>query len=127
MRYKKKLMKKLTAKEEELMQILWQLKKAFVKDIVAELPEPKPHYNTISTIIRKMEQKGFVGHISYGNTHQYYPLIEKEAYTKELMQNTINNYFGQSYKNLVSFFAKEDKISVDELKEIIKLIENKNK
>jgi predicted transcriptional regulator len=118
-------MNKLTNKEEEIMQVLWQLKKAFVKEIVAELPEPKPHYNTISTVIRKMENKGYVKYIAFGNTHQYYPAISKENYRKGYMQKTINNYFENSYKNVVSFFAKEEKISVDELKEIIKIIESK--
>jgi predicted transcriptional regulator len=120
-------MERLTNKEEEIMQVLWQLKKAFVKEVVAELPNPKPHYNTISTVIRKMEDKGFVKHIAYGNTHQYYPAISIEDYRKGYMQKTIHNYFEDSYKNVVSFFAKEEKISVEELQEIIKLIENKNK
>lgn len=119
-------MEKLTNKEEEIMQVLWQLKKAFVKEVVAELPNPKPHYNTISTVIRKMEDKGFVNHNSFGNTHQYFPTISKEVYRKGFMQKTIHNYFEDSYKNVVSFFAKEEKISVDELKEIIKIIENKS-
>ncbi len=118
-------MEKLTNKEEEIMQVLWKLKKAFVKEVVAELPSPKPHYNTISTTIRKMEDKGFVGYNAFGNTHQYFPTISKEAYRKTYMQKTITNYFEDSYKNVVSFFAKEEKISVEELKEIIRLIENK--
>lgn len=118
-------MDKLTQKEEELMQVLWQLDKAFVKDLVAELPEPKPHYNTVSTVIRKMEDKGFVSHQSFGTTFQYFPLISKEAYFKQFMTNTIHNYFDNSYKNVVSFLAQEEKISVAELKEIIQLIENK--
>jgi len=118
-------MEKLTNKEEEIMQVLWQLKKAFVKEVVAELPKPKPHYNTISTVIRKMEEKGFIKHNTFGNTHQYYPVISIEAYRKTFMQKTINNYFDHSYKNVVSFFAKEEKISVEELKEIIRLIESK--
>ncbi len=118
-------MEKLTNKEEEIMQVLWKLKKAFVKEVVAELPSPKPHYNTISTTIRKMEDKGFVSHNAFGNTHQYFPTISKEEYRKTYMQKTITNYFEDSYKNVVSFFAKEEKISVEELKEIIRLIENK--
>lgn len=117
-------MEKLTNKEEEIMHALWQLKKAFVKEIVEQLPN-EPHYNTVSTTIRKMEEKGFVNHTAYGKTHQYYPSISKEEYRKGFMNKTINNYFESSYKNVVSFFAKEEKISVDELKEIIKLIENK--
>ena len=119
-------MEKLTNREEDIMQVLWKLKKAFVKEVVAELPEPKPHYNTISTVIRKMEDKGFINHNAFGNTHQYYPVISMEEYKKNYMQKTINNYFENSYKNVVSFFAKEEKISVEELKEIIKLIEDNN-
>ena len=118
------MMEKLTNKEEEIMQALWQLEKAFVKEIVAILPD-KPHYNTISTTIRKMEDKGFVKHVAYGKTHQYYPAILKEEFRKGYMTKTIDNYFENSYKNVVSFFAKEEKISVEELKEIIKLIESK--
>lgn len=119
------LMEKLTNKEEEIMRVLWQLKKAFVKEVVAELPKPKPHYNTISTIIRNMEEKGFVKHLTFGKTHQYAPVVSKEDYKKKYMQKTIQNYFENSYKNVVSFFAKEEKISIDELKEIISIIEKK--
>lgn len=117
-------MEKLTNKEEEIMHALWQLNKAFVKEIVTLLPN-KPHYNTVSTTIRKMEEKGYVKHIAYGKTHQYYPAISKEDFRKGFMSKTIDNYFENSYKNVVSFFAKEEKISVEELKEIIKLIESK--
>ena len=120
-------MEKLTNKEEEILQVIWQLEKAFVKDVVAELPKPKPHYNTISTIIRNMEEKGVVGHNSFGKTHQYFAKISKEEYKKGFMQKTIQNYFENSYKNVVSFFAQEEKISVKELKEIISIIENNKK
>ena len=106
------------------MQALWQLEKGFVKDVVNLLPS-NPHYNTVSTTIRKMEEKGFVKHVAYGKTHQYFPAISKETYRKSFMNKTINNYFENSYKNVVSFFASEEKISVKELKEIIKLIESK--
>lgn len=118
-------MEKLTTKEEEIMQILWKLKKAFVKEVVAEIPEPKPHYNTVSTVIRKMEEKGFLDHEIFGNTYRYYPTISKEEYRKRFFSNAIDNYFENSYKNVVSFFAKEEKISADELREIIKIIESK--
>ena len=123
--HQNQIMEKLTHKEEEVLQVLWKLNKAFVKEVVAELPNPKPHYNTVSTVIRKMEEKGYVGHISFGTTHQYYPLVTKEDYRKGFMSKTIHNYFEDSYKNVVSFLAKEDKISVAELKEIIKIIEQK--
>ncbi len=116
-------MERLTNKEEEIMQILWRLEKAFVKDVLAEIPGDKPHYNTLSTIIRNLEDKGYVGHVAFGKTHQYYPIVERDTYRKRFFSNAIENYFNNSYKNVVSFFAKEDKISVDELKEIIKLIE----
>ena len=117
-------MEKLTNKEEEIMRVLWRLKKAFVKEVLAELPEPKPHYNTISTIIRNLEEKGYIEHESFGKTYRYQPAVTKEEYRKGFMQKTINNYFENSYKNVVSYFAKEEKISVNELKEIISLIEN---
>jgi predicted transcriptional regulator len=120
-------MEKLTNKEEEIMRVLWKLKQAFVKEVVAELPEPKPHYNTISTVIRNMEEKGFISHNAFGKTHQYYPIVSKEEYKKTFMHKTIQHYFEDSYKNVVSFFAKEDKISVSELKEIISIIEKNQK
>ena len=119
-------MQKLTNKEEEIMHILWTLEKAFVKDVLAEIIEDKPHYNTLSTIIRNLEDKGYVGYTAYGKTHQYFPIISKETYRKRFMNSAIDNYFNSSYKNVVSFFANEEKISVEELKEIISLIENKN-
>jgi len=75
-------MERLTNKEEKVMQVLWDLKRGFVKDLLEEFPEPKPHYNTISTIIRILEEKGFVGHKAYGNTHQYYPKISRNVYRK---------------------------------------------
>ena len=118
-------MNKLTHKEEEVMQVLWTLKRAYVKDVRAAMPLPKPHYNTLSTIIRKLEKKGFLSHQAFGNTHQYFPIIERDVFLKRNLQNTINNYFNDSYKNVVSFFAREEKISVEELKEIIALIEKK--
>jgi BlaI family penicillinase repressor len=119
-------MQKLTNKEEEIMHILWTLEKAFVKDVLAEIQENKPHYNTLSTIIRNLEEKGFVSYNAFGKTHQYFPIVDKEAYKERFMNTAIENYFNNSYKNVVSFFAKEEKISVDELKEIIALIEKKN-
>jgi len=120
-------MDRLTPREEELMRILWKLKKAFVKDIIAELPEPKPHYNTVSTIIRKMEKKGFVKHKAFGKTHQYFPAIDKKNFRKAVIQEAIKNYFDNSYKNVVSFLVKERKLSAKELKEILDLIEKNNK
>lgn len=117
-------MKKLTNKEEDIMKIIWRLKKAFVKEVMEEISENKLHYNTLSTIVRNLEEKNFVGFTAYGKTHQYYPLVTKESYYKTHVNEDIVGYFDNSYKNLVSFFATEEKISIKELKEIITLIEN---
>jgi BlaI family penicillinase repressor len=113
-------MKELTKAEEQIMQELWLLEKAFVKEIVDKLPEPKPAYNTVSTIIRILEKKGFVDHYAYGKTHQYFPLISKTDYTKSYFKNFLNGYFSNSFQEMVSFFAKEDKMSLSELEELIK-------
>lgn len=118
-------MQKLTNKEEEIMQILWRLKKAFVKEVMAEIREDQPHYNTLSTIIRNLEEKGFVSYNAFGNTHQYYPIVKMEEYRKRFMNTAIENYFDNSYKNMVSFFAEEQKISAEELREILAIIEKK--
>lgn len=118
-------MQKLTNKEEDVMKILWKLEKAFVKEVLKEIEGGKPHYNTLSTIVRNLEEKGYVGHEAFGNTHRYFPIVTKEAYRKLFINSTIADYYDNSYKSLVSFFAKEEKISVEELKEIINLIENK--
>jgi len=107
------------------MQVLWQLENAFVKEVLAQFPDAKLHYNTLSTIIRNLEEKGFVGHEAFGNTHRYFPIVTKEAYRKRFVGTAVADYFNNSYKNLVSFFAQEEKISVEELKEIINRIENK--
>jgi BlaI family penicillinase repressor len=117
-------MQKLTNKEEEIMHILWKLKKAFVKEVMAEITEDQPHYNTLSTIVRNLGEKGYVAHNAYGKTHQYYPIIAIEDYRKGFMNTAIDNYFNSSYKNMVSFFAKEEKISAKELREILAMIEN---
>ena len=107
------------------MQILWKLKKAFVKEVLAEITEEQPHYNTLSTIIRNLEEKGFVSHNAFGNTHQYFPIVKMEDYRKRFMNTAIDTYFESSYKNMVSFFAKEEKISAQELREILAMIEKK--
>lgn len=123
-------MKELTKAEEQVMQFLWKLEKAFVKDLVDEMPEPKPAYNTVSTIVRILEKKGFVGHNAYGKTHEYFPLVGREEYTRSFMKNFMRNYFSGSFKEMVSFFAKEDNMSLadfDELMENVKRdLENEN-
>jgi len=119
-------MEKLTNKEEEIMHALWRLDKAFAKEVQSELKTPS-HYNTVSTIIRKLEEKGYIGHQAFGKTHQYYPLISKEEYRSHFVGKAMTTYFNNSYKNMVSFFAKEEKITADELREILNVIERKNK
>jgi BlaI family transcriptional regulator, penicillinase repressor len=124
-------MKELTKAEDQIMQILWKLNEGFVNDIVEKMPEPKPAYNTVSTIVRILERKGFVDHKAYGKTHQYYPLISKQEYTRSYMKNFMGSYFGNSFKEMVSFFAKEDNMSVGEIEklmnEVKKEIENEEK
>jgi len=112
-------MKELTRAEEEIMQVLWNLESAFVKDIIKELPEPKPAYNTVSTIVRILQQKGFVGHESHGKSHKYHPLLTKESYTKTFMKGFVGKYFSGSYQQMVSFFTKEDNLSVNELEQLL--------
>jgi BlaI family penicillinase repressor len=92
---------------------------------MAEITEEQPHYNTLSTIIRNLEEKGFVSHNAFGNTHQYFPIVKMEDYRKRFMNTAIDTYFNSSYKNMVSFFAQEEKISAEELREILDIIENK--
>lgn len=116
-------MTELTKAEEQIMQELWKLEKAFVKDIIEKLPEPKPAYNTVSTIVRILERKGFVGHNAFGKTHQYFPLINKKEYTKGFMNGFLKNYFSNSMKNLVSFFAKDKSLTIKEMEELKKLLE----
>ncbi len=112
-------MKELTKAEEQIMQLLWKQEKAFVKDIIDEIPEPKPAYNTVSTIIRILEKKGFIGHNAYGKTHEYFPLISRKDYTRSFMKNFVRNYFSGSFQEMVSFFAKEDNMSLADLDEMI--------
>ncbi|GAB3994362.1 BlaI/MecI/CopY family transcriptional regulator [Spirosoma daeguense] len=119
--------RELTKAEEEIMRVLWQLKKGFVKDVLAELPESgdppaKPAYNTVSTIIRILEKKELVGYTAYGKTHEYYPLITEEEYRRFQTEQLMANYFDNSLKKLVSFFVKDKNISLNEADEIIKLL-----
>ena len=116
------IMKELTKAEEQIMQILWDLEKGFVNNIVEQMPEPKPAYNTVSTIVRILEKKGFVSYTSYGKTHEYFPVVSKESYTKGFMKGFIRNYFSDSYKNMVSFFSKNENLSVNELEDMIGIL-----
>ena len=118
-------MEKLTNKEEEIMRVLWKLKKAFVKEVIAAMPKEDLHYNTVSTIVRHLEEKKYVAHTTFGNTHQYHPIVSLEEYRKQFITIATSRFFDSSYKNVVSFFAKEEKISAQELREILEIIEKK--
>ncbi len=112
-------MKHLTNREEEIMELFWQKGPSYVKEIVDELPEPKPHYNTISTIVRGLEEKGFVGHEQFGNTHRYAAIITREEFSRYTLKSMVGKYFNKSYASVVSMFVEEEKISLEEIKELI--------
>jgi len=120
-------MEDLTKKEEEVMQKLWSLKKAFVKDIVAEFSGKKPPYNTISSVVRILVKKGFVDFKQYGNTYEYFPKVTKKSYRKSMFKSMMANYFDGSMEKVVSFMAKENKIDEAETEELLKIIENSGK
>lgn len=109
----------LTKAEEQVMQILWSIEKGFVKDVVEKFPDPKPAYNTVSTIIRILEKKEFIGHKAFGRTFEYFPLVSKETYLKSSTNSLVTNYFDGSMKQLLSFFVKEKNISISELEKIM--------
>ena len=113
-------MKELTKAEEQVMQLLWKQEKAFVKDLIELIPEPKPAYNTVSTIVRILEKKGFVGYEAFGKTHRYFPLISKKEYTRKYLKTFMKGYFSNSFKEMVSFFAREDNMSIEDLEELMK-------
>ncbi|HOU02802.1 MAG TPA: BlaI/MecI/CopY family transcriptional regulator [Bacteroidales bacterium] len=120
-------MRELTRAEEEVMQVLWRIKKGFVKDILEHFDDPKPAYNTVSTIVRILQDKGFVDHKAYGRTHEYFPLVSKSDYSKSHLSTFVNDYFSNSFGKMVSFFAKENTISVKEMEDIMKLMEKEVK
>lgn len=117
-------MEKLSKQEEEAMQAVWQCGPGFIKDFLDLLAEPKPPYTTLASTIKNLERKGFIKSEKMGNSFRYEPLIQEEEYKKKFMSGFVSDYFQNSYKNLVTFFANENKISANELKEILKLIEN---
>jgi predicted transcriptional regulator len=114
--------KELTKAEEQVMQILWNLKKGFVKDILDQFPDPKPAYNTVSTIVRILEKKGFLGYTAYGKTHEYYPLVQKNQYSSFYLKNLVSGYFGGSFEKLVSFFAQEKNMDIRDLEEMLQQV-----
>lgn len=118
-------MKQLTKAEEEIMQILWQLEKANVKAIIEQFPEPKPAYNTVSTIVRILESKGIVDYEKQGKGHIYFPKIKKQDYSNQSINKLVDNYFQGSFKSMVSFFVKKNDMSTQELETILKEINKK--
>ncbi|MBE0639963.1 MAG: BlaI/MecI/CopY family transcriptional regulator [Bacteroidales bacterium] len=115
--------KELTKAEEQVMQILWKIKKGFVNDILEHLPDPRPAYNTVSTIVRILVKKGFVSYTAYGKSHEYFPLITKKEYTRAYLDGFLSSYFSNSYQQLVSFFSKENNLSLSELEEIREMMD----
>ena len=116
-------MKKLTRKEEEIMNHFWDKGAMFVRELLELYPEPKPHFNTLSTMVRTLEANGYVSHKAYGSTYQYYPVVSREEYAGSSFKGIVSSYFNNSYLNAVSALVKEEKISVEELKELIEQIE----
>ncbi len=118
-------MEKLAKREEQIMRVFWKLKKAFVKEIVAELPEPKPHYNSVATMVRILEEKGFLNHHAFGKTFQYFPVVSEDRYKNLLVNSVVEKYFDKSYSKMIAHFAEEEKITEEDLKRILKRIKTR--
>jgi BlaI family penicillinase repressor len=115
-------LKTLTKAEEQIMQVLWNVGKGFSRDLLEALPQPKPHQNTVGTILKILQEKGFVGVEIVGRNHEYYPLISKEEYSKSSVKSLVKGYFDGSFSNMVSFFVKEKNLSVDELEKLLQQV-----
>jgi predicted transcriptional regulator len=120
-------MKKLTKAEEEVMQILWELERGLVRDVIDRFPDPKPPYNTVSTVIRVLEKKGFVDHKAYGTTYEYFPLVNKEEYAKVHFNDFMKNYFNNSFPKMAAFFARENNLNMSDLEDVLKMAEEELK
>ncbi|MBC7689534.1 MAG: BlaI/MecI/CopY family transcriptional regulator [Aquabacterium sp.] len=118
-------MKVLTKSEEQIMQVIWKLERAFLKEIIEALPEPRPHNNTVATIIKILTEKEFVGLTVFGRMHQYYPLVSKDAYSKTTLKSMVKGYFEGSFSNAVSFMVKENNLSVEDLELLLKQLKKK--
>ena len=117
-------MERITGKEEEIMEFFWKEGPLFVKQIMEYYNEPRPHINTLSTIVRNLDEKGYLGHRAYGNSYQYYPVVSKDEFKKKTLRNVISKYFNNSYLDVVSAFVNEEDISIDELKKLIRAAKN---
>jgi predicted transcriptional regulator len=120
-------MKKLAKREAQIMQAIWGLEHAFVKDIVAAMPEPRPHYNSVSTMVKLLETKGFVSHEKMGNAHRYFAVVKKEDYQEEVVDDMVKGFFDNSPMKLVNYFAKEQKLDAAELERLVKMIKDQQK
>ena len=120
-----KMIKQLTKAEEQIMQVLWKLEKAFLREIIDILPDPKPHNNTVATVIKILTEKEFIGINVFGRMHQYYPLIDKETYSKASMKTFVKGYFEGSFSNAVSFMVKENNLSIGDLEILLKELKKK--
>lgn len=117
-------MQKLAKREEQIMQVYWDLGKAFIKEVIPHLPDPKPHYNSVATMVKILEEKGFLDHDSVGNVYRYFPLVSKEQYQAHAMKDVVSQYFDNSYPRMLAFFAKEQNLSEEELNEILNMIKS---
>jgi BlaI family transcriptional regulator, penicillinase repressor len=115
---------KLAKREEQIMQAFWDLGRSFIKEIIPQLPDPKPHYNSVATMVKILEEKGFLGHESVGNVYQYYPIVSREEYQQHAMKDIVSQYFDNSYPRMLAFFAKQQNLSEAELNEIIQMIKS---
>lgn len=120
-------MVKLAKREEQIMQAFWQLENAFIKEVIPHLPDPKPHYNSVATIVKILEDKGFLDHETIGNVYRYFPRVSKEDYQKHAMKDIVDQYFDNSYPRMLAFFAKQQNLSDTDLKEILELIKSNRK
>ena len=120
-------MNKLTRAEEQVMQILWEMERGLVKDLLERIPDPKPAYNTVSTIIRILEKKGFVDHKAYGSTYEYFPIVNKDDYAQFHFKDFMKNYFNDSFPRMAAFFARENNLSMEDMEEIMRLTEQEMK
>ena len=120
-------MVKLARREEQIMQVFWDLNKAFIRDIIPLLPDPKPHYNSVATIVKILEEKGFLDHETVGNMHAYFPIIRRENYQQFALKDVVSQYFDNSYPRMLAFFAKEQNLTEKELTEIVNIIKKEKK
>ena len=125
--YKETTMVKLAKREEQIMIVFWDLGKAFIREVIPHLPDPKPHYNSVATMVKILEDKGFLSHEAVGNMYRYFPVIEREDYQKHAIKDIVSQYFDNSYPRMLAFFAKEQNLSEEELNEIVNIIKTKKK